>query len=77
MDDAERLLTALQLGDSFFPLGAFAHSSGLETFVADGLVCSREELVRFIESYLVGLVARCDLLFVKLAHASAGSGDAT
>ncbi len=76
MDDAERLLTALQLGDSFFPLGAFAHSSGLETFVADGLVCSREELVRFIESYLVGLVARCDLLFVKLAHASAGSGDA-
>jgi urease accessory protein len=75
MDDPERILTALQLGDSFFPSGAFAHSSGLETFVAEGLVCRREHLVHFIESYLIGLVARCDLLFVKLSHGSAGEGD--
>jgi urease accessory protein len=75
MDDPERILTALQLGDSFFPSGAFAHSSGLETFVADGLVCRREHLVLFIESYLIGLVARCDLLFVKLSHGSARKGD--
>jgi urease accessory protein len=76
MDDAERILTSLQMGDSFFPSGAFAHSSGLETFVADGLVSGREELVHFIESYLVGLVGRCDLVFVRLAYASAVKGDA-
>ena len=75
MDDPERILTALQLGDSFFPSGAFAHSSGLETFVADGLVCDREHLVRFIESYLIGLVGRCDLLFAKLCYDAAGKGD--
>ena len=38
MDEAEQFLTALQLGDSFFPSGAFAYSSGLETFVSEGLV---------------------------------------
>ncbi|MGD0231435.1 MAG: urease accessory protein UreF [Syntrophorhabdales bacterium] len=75
MDDPERILTALQLGDSFFPSGAFAHSSGLETFVADGLVCRREHLVSFIESYLIGLLARCDLLFVKLSYESARKDD--
>jgi urease accessory protein len=68
MDEPEHILTALQLGDSFFPSGAFAHSSGLEQFVSDGLVSDREELVGFIESFLLGLVARCDALFVKLAY---------
>ena len=67
MDNPEGFLTALQLGDSFFPSGAFAHSSGLETFVADGLVTDRRGMVRFIESFLLGLVARCDLIFVRLA----------
>ncbi len=70
------MLTALQMGDSFFPSGAFAHSSGLETFVADGLVRSREGLVSFIESYLVGLVARCDLIFVKVAYLPAVKDEA-
>ena len=75
MDKPEGFLTALQIGDSFFPSGAFAHSWGLETFVADGLVADKEGLVRFIESYLIGLLARCDLLFVKLAHLSAAEAD--
>jgi urease accessory protein len=75
MDDPERILTALQLSDSFFPSGSFAHSSGLEAFVADGLVCDRERLVRFTESYLIGLVGRCDLLFAKLCYDAAGKGD--
>ena len=71
----ERFLTALQLGDAFFPSGAFAYSSGLETFVCDGLVRDRGSLVEFIESYLLGLVARCDALFVRLAHSSGDKGD--
>jgi urease accessory protein len=75
MDKPQRFLTALQLGDSFFPSGAFAHSSGLETFVADGLVADRRSMVRFIESFLLGLVARCDLIFVRLAHVSVVQGD--
>lgn len=74
MDEREAFLTALQMGDSFFPSGAFAHSSGLETFAADGLVVDRQSLVRFIESYLIGLTARSDLLFVKLSHAAAAEG---
>jgi len=75
MDEQEAFLTALQMGDSFFPSGAFAHSCGLETFVTEGLVSDRQTLIMFIESYLVGLVARCDLLFVKLAHVASGASD--
>ncbi len=71
MDEREAFLTALQMGDSFFPSGAFAHSSGLETFAADGLVADKQGLVRFIESCLIGLIARSDLLFVRLSHAAA------
>lgn len=75
MDEQKRLLTALQLGDAFFPSGAFAYSSGLETFVNDGLVRDRGSLVEFIESYLLGLVARCDALFVKLAYSFGEEGN--
>ena len=75
MDEAEQFLTTLQLGDSFFPSGAFAYSSGLETFVSGGLVRSREHLMRFIESYLLGLAGRNDLLFVKLSWYGAASGN--
>lgn len=76
MDEHEALLTALQIGDSFFPSGAFAYSSGLETFVFDGQVADRVSLTAFIESYLVGLVARCDLLFVKLSYTASRRSDA-
>lgn len=75
MDEHEAFLTALQIGDSFFPSGAFAYSSGLETFVNDGQVADRTSLTVFIESYLVGLVARCDLLFVKLSHTASRRSD--
>jgi len=75
MDEHEALLTALQIGDSFFPSGAFAYSSGLETYVFDGRVADRVSLTAFIESYLVGLVARCDLLFVRLSHTASRRSD--
>ncbi len=75
MDERESFLTALQLGDAFFPSGAFAHSSGLEAFVADGLVPGREDLVRFVEAYLLGLVAACELVLVGLAHSAAARED--
>lgn len=74
MDEAEQFFTALQLGDSFFPSGAFAYSSGLETFVSDGVVTGREQLVEFIGSYLAGLYSRGDLIHVRLSHRAAVQG---
>ena len=74
MDEAEQFFTALQLGDSFFPSGAFAYSSGLETFVSEGLVTGREHLVEFVGSYLAGLYSRGDLIHVRLSHRAAAQG---
>ncbi len=72
MNDPEQFLTALQLGDSFFPPVRFAYSSGLETFVSDGLVCRQGRPRRFIDSYLPVSFARGDLIFVRLSLCGRG-----
>jgi urease accessory protein len=71
----DALLSALQLGDSFFPSGAFAYSWGLETYVSEGWVKDKEGLVRFIGAYLTGLMKRCDCIFIKLAYEFSKEGD--
>jgi urease accessory protein len=54
------LLTILQLTDSAFPTGAFAHSLGLETYVARGSVCTAATLQEFITNTLLHAVAPSD-----------------
>jgi urease accessory protein len=71
----DALLSALQLGDSFFPSGAFAYSWGLETYVSEGWVKDKAGLVRFIRAYLMGLVKRCDCIFIKLSYEYSKAGD--
>ena len=50
--DGKPLLTLLQLTDSFFPTGAFAHSFGLETYVQRELVNDPETFEMFLRSTL-------------------------
>lgn len=47
------LVTALQLGDSAFPTGAFAYSWGMETLLADAQL-QRRDLAGFVETELSG-----------------------
>jgi urease accessory protein len=54
------LLTILQLTDSAFPTGAFAHSFGLETYVTRGIVGSAATLEAFITNTLLHAVAPSD-----------------
>jgi urease accessory protein len=64
----------LQLADSAFPVGGFAHSAGLEAAVQLGEVASVAELSRFVTDVLwqAGYGA---LPFVRAAHADARSQD--
>lgn len=55
-----RLLVLLQLSDSAFPTGAFSHSQGLETLVADGTVYDEQTLEAAITEHL-GALATSDL----------------
>ena len=64
------LLPALQIGDSLFPSGAFSHSSGLETLVADGVVTSAAHLAEVLDVHLQERLARSDLPALLAVHAA-------
>ncbi len=68
-------LSLLQITDSFFPNGGFAHSYGLETYVQEGLVNSGEALAEFLTSYLRESLAASDCLALSLAYKAAESKD--
>jgi urease accessory protein len=56
----QALLRLLQLTDTAFPTGAFAHSFGLETYVARGIVNTASTLEAFITNTLLHAVAPSD-----------------
>jgi urease accessory protein len=66
----------LQLADSAFPAGGFAHSAGLEAAVQLGEVASAESLRAFVEAS-VRQAASLSLSFLRAAHAGGASGLAT
>jgi urease accessory protein len=54
------LLRLLQFTDTAFPTGAFAHSFGLETYVAKGIVDTAGTLEAFIANTLMHAIAPSD-----------------
>src|SRR5918996_196895 len=56
----QALLRLVQLTDTAFPTGAFALSSGLETYVARGIVNPAATLEAFIANTLLHAVAPSD-----------------
>ncbi|AEF93632.1 Urease accessory protein ureF [Desulfotomaculum nigrificans CO-1-SRB] len=69
-----RLLSLLQISDSFFPTGSFTQSYGLETYVQKGLITSKEDLVNFLTTYLLELLACSDCLAMLLAYRAGQDG---
>ena len=61
-----QLLQTLQLMDSFFPVGAFAYSDGLETAAADGRVSDAASLQEWMGHFLDAVFVPCEgLALVK------------
>jgi urease accessory protein len=68
-------LTLLQLCDSFFPTGMFAHSLGLEGMVRRGRVRSLDELEQFLLATLTHAVIPSDGVALLNSHRGVRSED--
>lgn len=58
----------LQINDSLFPIGGYAHSYGMETYIAKGIITGKAEAKSYIESSLELNLLNSELLGIKLAY---------
>ena len=73
-----QLIRTLQFTDSFFPVGAFAYSDGLETAACNGQVRDAASLERWMDWFLNGVFIPCEgLALVKCMRALKAGDEAT
>lgn len=63
-----QLLALLQIGDSNFPSGAFSHSFGLETYIQEETVYSKETFFAWLRIYLEKQLAYTDGLACRITY---------
>lgn len=62
------LLSLLHFSDGLFPIGAYAHSFGMESYVAEGAIRDAKGVELFLLSYLEGSVATTDVIFALVSR---------
>jgi len=78
MDDGASfpwLARLLQVNDSAFPTGGYAHSYGFEQVVSFGLVRDAESMARYLEQHLWPMLIHFELPVVRFAQEAALNGD--
>jgi urease accessory protein len=75
MNNREKRFLLLQVNDALFPIGAYSHSYGLETYIQKNLVSNALQAKEFIFSRLVNGFCYSEFLTVKLAYEYATKKD--
>ncbi|MFI3259945.1 MAG: urease accessory protein UreF [Rikenellaceae bacterium] len=69
------LTSLLHLSDPTLPIGGYAHSYGLESYVQSGVVASVDSAKEFIRNSLCHNIRYNDALYVRLAWQASERGD--
>ena len=69
------LLSVLQLSDPTLPIGGYAHSNGLETYVQQGAVKDAATAREFVTEMLTQNIQYTDAAFVSLAYDATGKNE--
>ena len=64
----------LQINDAMFPIGAYSHSYGLETYIQNGIVHDSQTAGEFIRKKLKYNMLYNELAFVRFAYEYAKEG---
>jgi len=73
--EQQYLGSLLHLADSTLPIGSYTHSAGLETFVQQGLVNSRDTAAEFVRNMLRNNLQYNDAALMSLAYTAAAAGN--
>lgn len=68
-------LHLLQIHDSAFPTGSFAHSFGMETYIQENVIRNEEDLREFCDMYIRHNLASTDAIIAKEAYDLAKNHD--
>lgn len=69
------LLHLIQINDTAFPTGSFAHSFGMETYIQENVIRNEDDLWKFCNMYIRQNLASTDAIIVKEAHRLAKESD--
>ena len=58
----------LQMNDALFPIGAYSHSYGLETYIQKGILKNAQDAAAYLQNKLQYAILYSDLLGVRLAY---------
>lgn len=63
-----QFLHLMQIHDSAFPIGSYTQSFGMETYIQQDEVRTKQEVVNYCKAYLFHNLMRGDAIIVKAAH---------
>ncbi|WP_342507413.1 urease accessory protein UreF [Sporosarcina sp. FSL K6-2383] len=69
------LLRFMQIHDSAFPIGSFTQTYGMETYIQEDIIRTKEDLIAYCTSFLFHNLVRGDAILIQEAYAAARAQD--